>query len=76
MGNSCYVGKGEKKTLEILSNALAIINQCFVVVCNSANSDMAKSSAIIRPWGEVVMDDSLEIINSIVDLKEVKKVPV
>jgi predicted amidohydrolase len=67
-------GKARKRHLEILSNALAIINQCFVVVCNSANSDMAKSSAIIRPWGEVVMDDSLEIINSIVDLKEVKKV--
>jgi len=67
-------GKARKRHLEVLSNALGIMNQCFVVVCNSANSDMAKSSAIIRPWGEVLIDDSLEEISSIVDLKEVKKV--
>ncbi|NOZ90287.1 MAG: carbon-nitrogen hydrolase family protein [Epsilonproteobacteria bacterium] len=67
-------GKPRKTHLEVLSRALAIMNQCFVVVCNSANEDMAKSSAIIRPWGEVVMDDKAEIIEYIANLKEVKKV--
>jgi len=67
-------GRARKRHLEILSNALGIMNQCFVVVCNSANSDMAKSSAIIRPWGEVVMDDNKKVIDYIIDLKEVKKV--
>lgn len=67
-------GKPRKSHLEVLSRALAIMNQCFVVVCNSANDDMAKSSAIIHPWGEVVMDDSAELITDIVNLKEVKKV--
>ena len=67
-------GKSRKKHLEKLSQALAIMNQCFVVVCNSANEDMAKSSAIIHPWGEVVMDDNTETIHHTIDLKEVKKV--
>ncbi|MCH9740097.1 MAG: carbon-nitrogen hydrolase family protein [Epsilonproteobacteria bacterium] len=67
-------GKSRKKHLETLTQALAIMNQCFVVVCDSANEDMASSSAIIHPWGEVVMDDEKEVIEHTIDLKEVKKV--
>ncbi len=67
-------GKPRKNHLEVLSQALAIINQSFVVVCNSANEDMAKSSAIISPWGEVIMDDESEIIEATIDLKKVKKI--
>ena len=66
-------GKPRKNHLEVLSQALAIMNQSFVVVCNSANEDMAKSSAIISPWGEVIMDDNSEIIEATIDLKKVKK---
>ena len=67
-------GKARKKHLEVLSQALATMNQSFVCVCNSANDDMAKSSAIISPWCDVVMDDNLEVIEATIDLKEVKKV--
>jgi len=67
-------GKPRKNHLEVLSQALAIMNQCFVVVCNSADIDMAKSSAIIHPWGEIVMNDKEKIISEEIDLKEVKKV--
>jgi len=67
-------GKPRKKHLEVLSQALAIMNQSFVVVCNSANDDMASSSAIISPWCDVVMDDDLEVISHSIDLKKVKKV--
>ncbi len=67
-------GKPRKKHLELLSQALAIMNQSFVVVCNSANEDMAKSSAIISPWGEVIMDDTVENITHTLDLKEIKRV--
>jgi len=67
-------GKSRKKHLEVLSQALAIMNQCFVVVSNSADDDMASSSAIISPWGDVVMDDSAELIEKEILLKEVKKV--
>ena len=67
-------GKARKKHLEALSQALATMNQSFVCLCNSANDDMAKSSAIISPWGDVVMDDNAEVIEATIDLKEVKKV--
>jgi predicted amidohydrolase len=67
-------GKPRKRHLEVLSQALATMNQSFVCVCNSANDDMAKSSAIISPWCEVVMDDNAELIEATIDLKEVKKV--
>ena len=67
-------GKPRKRHLEVLSQALAVMNQSFVVVCNSANEDMASSSAIISPWGDVVMDDRLELISYTIDLKEVTKV--
>jgi len=67
-------GKPRKRHLEVLSQALAVMNQSFVVVCNSANEDMAKSSAIISPWGEVVMDDTKTVITHSINLTEVKKV--
>jgi predicted amidohydrolase len=67
-------GKARKKHLEVLAQALATMNQSFVCLCNSANDDMAKSSAIISPWCDVVMDDEKELIEATIDLKEVKKV--
>ena len=67
-------GKPRKRHLEVLSQALATMNQSFVCVCNSANNDMAKSSAIISPWCDVIMDDNKELIEATIDLKEVKKV--
>jgi predicted amidohydrolase len=67
-------GKTRKKHLETLSQALAIMNQSFVLLSNSADDDMASSSSIISPWGEVVLDDSSEVIEKIISLKEVKKV--
>jgi len=67
-------GKTRKRHLEVLSQALAIMNQTFVIVSNSADDDMASSSAIISPWGEVTMDDAVEAIEQSIDIKEVKKV--
>jgi len=67
-------GKARKKHLEVLSQALAVMNQSFVVLCNSANDDMAKSSSIISPWCDVLIDDEASVIHHTIDLKEVKKV--
>ncbi len=67
-------GKLRKSHLEILSRALAVMNQCFVVVADSANSDMAKSSAVITPFGEVFADDEAKIVSKVCDLNEVKKI--
>jgi predicted amidohydrolase len=66
-------GKPRKRHLEVLSQALAIMNQSFVAVCNSSNDDMASSSAIISPWGEVMMDDRIKSLSYTIDLKDIKR---
>ena len=62
-----------KQHLEILSSALAVMNQCYVLLSNSADEDMARSSAIISPYGHVVKDDSAEIVEGVVDFREIRK---
>jgi len=62
-----------KQHLEILSSALAVMNQCYVLLSNSADEDMASSSAIISPYGHVVKDDSAEVVEGVVDFREIKK---
>ena len=66
-------GKLRKAHLDILSRALAVMNQCYVVVSNSADSDMASSSAIISPDGSVIMDHALNAIEGTIDFREIKK---
>jgi len=66
-------GKLRKRHLEILGNALSLANQCFVVISNSANEDMAKSSLISTPFGEFYKDDRKSIISQNVDFDEIKK---
>ena len=66
-------GLARKKHLEILSSALAVMNQCYVLLSNSSDSDMASSSAIISPNGSVIMDDSKEVIEGMIDFREIKK---
>jgi len=66
-------GKPRKKHLEILSSALAVMNQCYVLVSNSSDIDMASSAAIISPTGDVVMNDKLEAIEGTIDFREIKK---
>ena len=67
-------GKSREVHLETLSHALAIMNRCFVVVSNSADEEMAKASAIISPWGDVIANESLNIITKKIELKDVKRV--
>ena len=66
-------GKTRKSHLEILSRALGVMNQCYVVVANGADEDMAKASAIINPFGKFVQDDKKEKINAKIDFREIKK---
>ncbi|MEA3314993.1 MAG: carbon-nitrogen hydrolase family protein [Campylobacterota bacterium] len=65
-------GKKREKHLSILSKSLAVLNQCFVVVSDSANDDMAKNSAIITPFGKVYKDNKKEIIKHNINLKEIE----
>ena len=66
-------GLPRKQHLEILSNALAVMNQCYVLVSNSTDSDMASSSAFISPSGAMIKDDTKEVIEGVIDFREIKK---
>lgn len=66
-------GKARKRQLEILSEALAVMNQCYVVLSNSSDEDMASSSAIISPFGDVIRNDSKKIIEGTIDFRTIKK---
>ncbi|NOX16436.1 MAG: carbon-nitrogen hydrolase family protein [Epsilonproteobacteria bacterium] len=68
-----YWGKGRKEHLKSLSIALAIMNQCFVIVSNSSDEDMASNSCIITPFGEIVQNDNLEIISKKYDKSLIEK---
>ncbi len=71
--NPAMWGLKRKDHYESISKALALVNQCFVIACNSADENMAKGSAIISPFGNVLRDDSFEIIKTKFDLDEIKK---
>jgi predicted amidohydrolase len=71
--NPAMWGLKRKDHYESISKALALVNQCFVIACNSANDNMAKGSAVISPFGNVIKDDSSEIIKTKFDLDEIKK---
>ena len=72
--NPAMWGIKRKDHYESISKALALVNQSFVIACNSANDNMAKGSAIINPFGIVKKDDNLEIIEEKFDLDEIKKI--
>ena len=72
--NPAMWGLKRKDHYESISKALALINQCFVIACNSADENMAKGSAIINPFGIIKKDDSKEIIEDFFDLNEIKKI--
>lgn len=72
--NPSMWGVKRKDHYESISKALALINQAFVIASNSANDNMAKGSAIISPFGEVLKDDSKDILNKKFDKNEIEKV--
>jgi predicted amidohydrolase len=66
-------GKLRKQNFESLTNALAIMNQCYVIASDSSNDDMASSSGIINPFGKEIRDDNKEIITIEFDNSNIKK---
>ena len=72
--NPAMWGLKRKDHYESISKTLALVNQCFVIASNSANDNMAKGSAIISPFGNVIKNDSKNKLEMIFDLDEIKKV--
>ncbi len=66
-------GEPRKSQYEILTRALAVANQCYVIASNSANDDMASSSSVINPFGEYIIDDTKEVLTTKFDYAVVKR---
>jgi len=66
-------GLPRKAHLEILSKALAIMNQSYLILSNSSDEDMASSSSIISPNGDAIIDDSSSEIVGDIRFSEIKK---
>ncbi len=66
-------GKSRKVHLQTLTRAIAIANQCFVIVSSCAGSVYARGSCIVTPYGTVYKNDSKEIIKAEVNLGEADK---
>jgi len=65
-------GLPRKRHLEILGQALGVMNQCYCLVANSSKADMAASSAIYAPMGGLVRDDASTLIKGEIDFKQIK----
>ena len=72
--NPAMWGIKRKDHYESISKSLALVNQCFVIACNSADDNMAKGSAIISPFGNVIKDDSKIVLQTDFDKDEILKV--
>ncbi len=68
-----FWGKPRKSHLRALGIALAIANQCFVIISNSSDEDMASSSCIIDPFGVILENDNLDLLSVPYDKKIIKK---
>ncbi|MFX4242370.1 carbon-nitrogen hydrolase family protein [Aliarcobacter butzleri] len=71
--NPAMWGIKRKDHYESISKALALVNQCFVIASNSADDNMAKGSAIITPFGNIIKNDQKNIIKATFDKQELIK---
>ncbi|MCT7550992.1 carbon-nitrogen hydrolase family protein [Aliarcobacter butzleri] len=71
--NPAMWGIKRKDHYESISKALALVNQCFVIASNCADDNMAKGSAIITPFGNIIKNDQENIIKATFDKQELIK---
>ena len=56
---------------KILTQSLAIINQCYVIASDSANDECSKMSAIINPQGETIRNEKQQHIEVLYEKKSI-----
>lgn len=64
-------GVSRTEHFKILTNALAVMNQCFVIASDSANEECTKTSAIINPNGDVNNKGNTPCLEQRYDEKEI-----
>jgi len=66
-------GKLRSQNFISLTNALAIINQCYVIASDASNDDFTAQSAVISPFGLEERDGNSELLSLKFELSEIKK---
>ena len=66
-------GKLRTQNFVVLTNALAIVNQCYVVASDTRNKETTGMSGIITPFGEEQRNNENVRLNSVYKEKEVRK---
>ncbi len=66
-------GKLRTQNFVSLTNALAIINQCYVVASDTNNSDTTGMSGVITPFGEEIRNGERLCLTELYKEKEVRK---
>ncbi|MEA3521834.1 MAG: carbon-nitrogen hydrolase family protein [Campylobacterota bacterium] len=66
-------GKLRSQNFVTLTNALAIINQCYVVASDASNEDFTGQSGIITPFGLEVRNGDAEFLSQPFETSEIKK---
>lgn len=66
-------GKLRSQNFISLTNALAIMNQCYVIGSDSSNDDFTGQSGIITPFGLEERNGSLELLSMPFEPSEIKK---
>lgn len=66
-------GKIRSDHFKTLSNALAVMNECYVVVSDADNSDTTALSGVVDPFGQEVRNSGLKAIYEPFELMQIKK---
>ncbi len=66
-------GKLRTQNFISLTNALAIMNQCYVVASDASNDDFTGQSGIITPFGHEVRNGTSALLSEPFDTSEIKK---
>jgi predicted amidohydrolase len=64
-------GKIRTEHFVTLTNALAVMNQCYVIASDAANDDTSGESGIINPFGHELRNSGLESLSSIYEQRTV-----
>jgi len=62
-----------QENFKTLTQALAVMNQCFVVATDSLNEECTGQSGIITPFGDVTREQNKNLINIAYNKKEIIK---
>ncbi len=66
-------GKLRSQNFSSLTNALAIMNQCYVIASDSCNDDFTGQSGIITPFGLEERNGNAELLSKPFEPSEIKK---